>query len=114
MLIFKDINIYNNISTMSRFLEDEYIVYHKFQKIFNNFDIFMKRELVTYFMNDLGEGNKALDYFNDETNIELSMRTINPDYHNASNINLNIKFFNMKYDRRFYSFMQKIIEKYSV
>lgn len=50
-------------------------------------------------MNDLGEGNKALDYFNDETNIELSMRTINPDYHNASNINLNTKFFNMKYDR---------------
>lgn len=114
MLLFKDINIYDNIIIMSRFLEDEYIVYYKFQKIFNSFDIFMKRELVTYFMTFLGEGHKALDYFNDETNIELSMRTINPDYHNATNINLNTKFFNMKYDRRIYSFMQKVIEKYSV
>jgi len=33
---------------MSRFLEDEFVVYHKFQKIFNSFDIFMKRSMISY------------------------------------------------------------------
>ena len=99
---------------MSRYLEDEFIVYHKFQKIFNSFDIFMKRSLVTYFISELGEGHGALKYFNDENNKNLCDRTVNPDYNNATQITLNDNFFNMKYDRRFYSFMQKVIEKYCV
>ena len=52
---------------MSRFLEDECVVYHKFQKIFNSFDIFMKRHLVAYFVHELGEGNVVLKYFNDSS-----------------------------------------------
>ena len=99
---------------MSRFLEDEYVIYHKFQKIFNSFDIYLKREIVTYFMFELGEGNNALKYFNDETNKNLCDRTINPDYRNALNITLNSDFFNMKYDKRFNNFMLKVIEKYSM
>ena len=102
---------------MSRFLEDECVVYHKFQKIFNSFDIFMKRHLVAYFVHELGEGNVVLKYFNVETNINLSMRTVNPintDYNNTINITLNDNFFNMKYDKRFNNFMLKIIEKYSL
>ena len=98
---------------MSRFLEDEFVVYHKFQKIFNSFDIFMKRSLVTYFLSELG-GHNALKYFNDETNIDLSSRTVNPDYNNAQNILLNNNFFNMKYDKRFNNLMSKVIEKYNV
>ena len=97
---------------MSKFLDDEFIVYYKFQKIFNSFDIFLKRSLVTYFMSELGEGTSALKYFNDETNINLSARTINPDYQNATQITLNDNFFNMKYDKRFNNIMSKIIEKY--
>ena len=57
------------------------------------FDIFMKRTLVTYFMSELGECNSALKYFNDETNINLSTRTVNPDYQNATQIILNDIFF---------------------
>ena len=56
---------------MSKFLEDECVVYHKFQKIFNSFDIFMKRHLVAYFVYFLEEGNIVLKYFNDDTNINL-------------------------------------------
>ena len=97
---------------MSRFLEDEYLIYYKFQKIFNNFDIFLKRDCVNCFMINLQEGQKAFDYFNDETNIKLSMRIINLDCPHALNITLNDNFFNMKYDKRFISFMQKVIEKY--
>ncbi len=74
----------------------------------------MKRTLVTYFMSELGEGNNALKYFNDETNINLSARTINPDYQNATQITLNDNFFNMKYDKRFNNFMSKVIEKYNI
>ena len=96
---------------MSRFLEDECVTYHKFQKIFNSFDIFMKRHLVTYFVYEIGEGNVVLKYFNDETNINLSMKPASTD--NALNITLNDNFFNMKYDKRFNNFMIKIIEKYS-
>ena len=99
---------------MSRFLEDEFIVYHKFQKIFNSFDIFMKRSLVTYFMSEIGEGYGALKYFNDENNKNLCDRTVNPDYNNATQITLNDNFFNMKYDKRFNNFMSKVIEKYCV
>ena len=99
---------------MSRFLENEFVVYHKFQKIFNSFDIFMKRSLVSYFMSELGEGYSALKYFNDENNKNLCDRTVNPDYNNATQIILNDNFFNMKYDKRFNEFMSKVIEKYNV
>jgi hypothetical protein len=99
---------------MSKLLEDEFVVYHKFQKIFNSFDIFLKRSLVSYFMSELGEGHTSLKYFNDENNKNLCDRTVNPDYNNATQIILNDNFFNMKYDKRFNEFMSKVIEKYSV
>ena len=98
---------------MSRFLDDEYIVYHKFQKVFNSLDIYLRRDCVTFFMLHLGEGNIALRYFNNE-NTSLSCGTTNTDHNNATTITLNSTFFSMKYDKRFQDFMNKVIEKYSV
>lgn len=99
---------------MSRFLEDENVVYHKFQKLFNSFDIFLRRNLVGCFINELGEGNLTLKYFNDETNQNLlAIRPTNCDYNNVQTLTLNADFFNMKYDKRFQSFMSKVIEKFN-
>ena len=97
---------------MSRFLDESYIVYHKFQKVFNSLDIYLRRDCVTFFMLHLGEGNTALKYFDDNTS--LSCKTTNPDHNNATTITLNSTFFSMKYDTRFQDFMNKVIEKYSV
>ena len=99
---------------MSRFLDDSTIVYNQFEKIFSGFNINMKREFVGYFYEELGIGYNAYHYFNDENNINLSMRTINPDYRNALNITINDNFFNMKNDERFQRIMRKVIEKYDI
>ena len=76
---------------MSRFLDDEYIVYHTFQKVFNSLDIYLRRDCVTFFMLYLGEGNIALRYFNNE-NTSLSCGTTNTDHNNATTITLNSTF----------------------
>jgi hypothetical protein len=99
---------------MSRFVDDSTIIYNQFEKIFNKFNINMKRECVGYFYEEIGMGHTVLQYFNDENNINLSMRTVNPDYRNALNITLNDNFFNMKNDERFQRIMNKIIEKYDI
>lgn len=46
---------------MSKITDLQHKLYFDFQKIFNNFDIYLKRDLVSTFINDLG--NTALQYF---------------------------------------------------
>ena len=74
-------------------LKNEDVVYQKFQKIFNGFDIYMKRDFVTRFINDHGIGHNALAYFNDEKGVILT----SPSYLNASKITLNNFFYNKNY-----------------
>jgi hypothetical protein len=101
---------------MSRFLDGEYQVYHQFQKIFNSFDIYMRRKCVDYFVAELDEGLSSVKYFNFNSDsscvVSVPANLINTNYNNATSIALNENFFNMKYDKRFGNFMQKIIEKY--
>jgi hypothetical protein len=96
---------------MSRFLSDNNVCYYRFQKLFNSFDIYLKRELVGYLSEF--ENNNYLRYFNDENNVKLCDRKINPHYLNASQITLNNDFFGSISNQKIMTFMENIINKYS-
>jgi len=87
------------------FLQDEFVAYYKFQKIFDSFDIFMKRSMVDYFISVLGRG--SLIYF-------TCIGPANQDHNNATHITLNDIFFSMKNNKMFNGCMSNVIEKYSV
>ena len=93
---------------MSKILDQHYQLYFKFQKIFNMFDIYLKRELVSDFVNN-SNNTCLLRCFDDEQKI---FRVANPNFNNALQITLNNNFYNMIYDDEIKNFMQKIVDTY--
>jgi len=71
-------------------------------------DIFLKRECILFFISELGEGNSALKYFNDD----ITNKFLSVNFNNSTKISLNEYFYNMKNDKLFQKFMSKVVEKY--
>ena len=93
---------------MSKILDQDHQLYFKFQKIFNMFDIYLKRELVSDFLNN--SNNVCFSRcFDDE---RKNFRLANPNFSNASEITLNHYFYNCIYDDELKFFMQKIVDTY--
>lgn len=61
-----------------------------FEGLFNEFDIYQKRDMITHYT--CIYGHELYYYFNDEENKPLYTRTINPSHQNANSLYLNNEF----------------------